>query len=102
MEVREIVCCPGCQQVRQRNDSQVRMLSAAFHIFRGKAQTEQFCQSLFSNIRKVVEQLPQCLSVAIVHMPVALKRRKDSEFSTLQNHIHARHPILMFALNQVG
>ncbi len=56
---------------------------------------------LSRSLRKLVQQLRQCLALPIAHVPLAIEWSKRPRLARIQNHPRPRHPVLVLALNQV-
>src|SRR5690242_14669361 len=94
--------CPGCQEFRQRHDSEGRMPSAPLEIFRLQIQRTQLVQVFRPQTGKFIQQLSQRLALALSYVSLPIEGVKRPALAKLQNDLRAWDPIRAFAVNQMA
>ena len=77
------------------------MPSAPPQILRRQLHFGQLAEPLCPRLRKFVQQLVQCLALAVALVPLPIERSKDSLLAGFQNHSRPRNPVLILCVDQV-
>ena len=102
MEVREVVSGPGCQQLRHRDGPQRRMPSAKFKFCLAQIHRLEVGEIGGAQLGKFIQQLPQRLSQTHLDVARHIERLEGLPLALLQDKPGARHPIRLFAVDQVA
>src|SRR5580698_4274740 len=93
--------CPGRQQLRQSYGSKGRMPSTPRKIPLAQIQSTQLAQVLRPQLRKLIKQLPQRLTLTLSHLTQTIKGFKRPTLAKLQHRLRTRHPVRALGMNQM-
>ena len=78
------------------------MLSAPLQVLLLQIQSAQLIQVFRSQAREFIEQLAEGFSLALSKLRPAIEALKHLSLAKLQEHLHTRHPIGAFGMDQMA
>lgn len=102
VEMSQVMSGPGSQQRRKRYWPEHRMTAAALQILWPQVQALQAAQIVSTPAGKLIEELRQRFALHGTLVPGPIERREASCFAEFQQEMDARHPIRLFAMDEMA
>ena len=102
VQVVQVVHRPRSEKLAQCHDAKGRVLACEIQLRASQSQASQIPEVARAKIRKFTQQINDRLPLAVPELREAIEGREGDGGSVLENDVHARHPIGLFAVDKVS
>lgn len=102
VQVVQVVHRPRSEKLAQCHDAKGRVRACEIQLRASQSQASQIPEVARAKIRKFAQQINDRLPLAVSKLCEAIEGRERDGGSVLENDVHARHPIGLFAVDEVS
>jgi len=102
VQVVQVVHRPRSEKLAQCHDAKGRVRACEIQLRASQSQASQIPEVARAKIRKFTQQINDRLPLAVSELCEAIEGRERDGGSVLENDVHARHPIGLFAVDEVS
>ena len=102
VQVVQVVHRPRSEKLAQCHDAKGRVRACEIQLRASQPQASQIPEVARAKIRKFTQQINDRLPRAVSELCEAIEGRERDGGSVLENDVHARHPIGLFAVDEVS